>query len=142
MAVVFAMLTSYLLSRTLVPTMVHYLLAGEAELYGGGHERPRRRRGRPDLARRTPRSTGGSRRSARVYGALPRLVARAPGPVALRRSPPSWLVSCALLPLLGHDFFPAVDAGQISSTCARPPGTRIEETEKLLRPRSRTRSAR
>jgi len=35
MAVVFAMLTSYLLSRTLVPTMVHYLLAGEVELYGG-----------------------------------------------------------------------------------------------------------
>jgi multidrug efflux pump subunit AcrB len=35
MAVVFAMITSYLLSRTLVPTMVHYLLAGEVELYGG-----------------------------------------------------------------------------------------------------------
>ncbi len=35
MAVVFAMLTSYLLSRTLVPTMVHYLLASEVELYGG-----------------------------------------------------------------------------------------------------------
>jgi len=35
MAVVFAMLTSYLLSRTLVPTMVHYLLAGEVERYGG-----------------------------------------------------------------------------------------------------------
>lgn len=35
MAVVFAMLTSYLLSRTLVPTMVHYLLATEVERYGG-----------------------------------------------------------------------------------------------------------
>ncbi len=35
MAVVFAMLTSYLLSRTLVPTMVHYLLANEVEMYGG-----------------------------------------------------------------------------------------------------------
>ena len=35
MSVVFAMLTSYLLSRTLVPTMVHYLLAGEVEMYGG-----------------------------------------------------------------------------------------------------------
>jgi multidrug efflux pump subunit AcrB len=35
MAVVFAMLTSYLLSRTLVPTMVHYLLASEVEIYGG-----------------------------------------------------------------------------------------------------------
>jgi multidrug efflux pump subunit AcrB len=35
LAVVFAMMTSYLLSRTLVPTMVHYLLAGEVEMYGG-----------------------------------------------------------------------------------------------------------
>jgi multidrug efflux pump subunit AcrB len=35
LAVVFAMLTSYLLSRTLVPTMVHYLLASEVEMYGG-----------------------------------------------------------------------------------------------------------
>ena len=35
MAVVFAMITSYLLSRTLVPTMVHYLLASEVQLYGG-----------------------------------------------------------------------------------------------------------
>src|SRR5215213_3664162 len=35
MAVVFAMMTSYLLSRTLVPTMVHYLLAGEVDRYGG-----------------------------------------------------------------------------------------------------------
>jgi multidrug efflux pump subunit AcrB len=35
MAVVFAMLTSYLLSRTLVPTMVHFLLESEVDLYGG-----------------------------------------------------------------------------------------------------------
>src|SRR5881409_2541847 len=35
MAVVFAMLASYLLSRTLIPTMVHYMLAGEVEMYGG-----------------------------------------------------------------------------------------------------------
>jgi multidrug efflux pump subunit AcrB len=35
MSVVFAMMTSYLLSRTLVPTLVHYLLAGEVEMYGG-----------------------------------------------------------------------------------------------------------
>jgi multidrug efflux pump subunit AcrB len=39
MAVVFAMLTSYLLSRTLVPTMVHFLLESEVELYGGEEEK-------------------------------------------------------------------------------------------------------
>src|SRR5262249_39674603 len=35
MAVVFAMMTSYLLSRTLVPTLVHYFLESEVSLYGG-----------------------------------------------------------------------------------------------------------
>ena len=35
MAVVFAMLTSYLLSRTLVPTLIHFLLESEVEMYGG-----------------------------------------------------------------------------------------------------------
>src|SRR4051812_4760084 len=35
LSVVFAMLTSYILSRTLVPTMVHFLLASEVEMYGG-----------------------------------------------------------------------------------------------------------
>ena len=35
MSVIFAMLTSYLLSRTLVPTLVHYLLENEVEMYGG-----------------------------------------------------------------------------------------------------------
>jgi multidrug efflux pump subunit AcrB len=38
MAVVFAMMTSYLLSRTLTPTMVHFLLAAEVEMYGGEHD--------------------------------------------------------------------------------------------------------
>src|SRR5262249_34869641 len=38
MAVVFAMMTSYLLTRTLVPTMVHHLLKGEAEMYQRGGE--------------------------------------------------------------------------------------------------------
>src|SRR5438876_6128502 len=36
MAVVFAMTASYLLSRTLIPTMVHYLLRGEAAMHRGG----------------------------------------------------------------------------------------------------------
>src|ERR1700759_914237 len=40
MAVVFAMMTSYFLSRTLVPTMVHYLLAAEVDLYTGEKPAP------------------------------------------------------------------------------------------------------
>jgi multidrug efflux pump subunit AcrB len=40
MAVVFAMMTSYLLSRTLVPTMINYLLPAEVGIYGGLEESP------------------------------------------------------------------------------------------------------
>ena len=39
MAVVFAMLASYLLSRTLVPTMVHYMLRPEVEMYSAAKRR-------------------------------------------------------------------------------------------------------
>ena len=46
MAVVFAMLASYLLSRTLVPTMVHYLLPAEAHLHAPGAEHTSPTRGR------------------------------------------------------------------------------------------------
>src|SRR5438045_8791177 len=38
MSVVFAMLTSYFLSRTLVPTMMRYLMAREAERHAAGHD--------------------------------------------------------------------------------------------------------
>src|ERR1700691_4038738 len=44
MAVVFAMLMSYFLSPTLVPTMVHYLLGPEVDLYAGGTHGPTKRR--------------------------------------------------------------------------------------------------
>ncbi len=54
MAVVFAMLTSYLLSRTLVPTLVHYLLASEVERYGGVTEKTAAAEARISSALRKP----------------------------------------------------------------------------------------
>ena len=58
-AVVFAMLASYLLSRTLIPNMVHYLLRKEVDLYreGEGGNRPKRPAG---TGKSTMRSTAGS----------------------------------------------------------------------------------
>ena len=58
MAVVFAMMTSYLLSRTLVPTMVHYLLGSEVDLYAGAARLPatRHRLARPRALRRALRA--------------------------------------------------------------------------------------
>jgi multidrug efflux pump subunit AcrB len=229
MAVVFAMLTSYLLSRTLVPTMVHYLLASEAEIYGGQldpddpHADPNKAR---ELDPNQPHSLvtlpgallwaakpvllgaagllllfflfspllrgqisaldqfwsgmihhpldslwadAGSifdgiialaaiivvvallrfilwneliwrfhegfnarfEKLRRVYGGLLQLalehrLGTVVGFAALV------VVSCALFPIIGTDFFPTVDAGQIRLHVRNPPGTRIEETEAIF----------
>ncbi len=42
------------------------------------------------------------------------------------------LVSCCLIFLIGTDFFPTVDAGQIRLHVRNPPGTRIEQTEEIF----------
>jgi multidrug efflux pump subunit AcrB len=128
LAVVFAMLTSYFLSRTLVPTLVRYLLANEAERHATGHAAARR----PGLA-------------ARFFAAFER------GFEALRTAYGSWLAlalehraatitafaaftlaSACLLPFVGRDFFPTVDAGLVKLHVRGPPGTRIEETERRI----------
>ena len=41
------------------------------------------------------------------------------------------MLSCLLYPVLGRDFFPSVDAGQIRLHMRAPTGTRIEETARL-----------
>src|SRR5437764_8636455 len=128
MAVVFAMLASYLLSRTLVPTMVLYLLAPEAR------------------AREAREAAGGARPHRSVFGRLSdafeagfhRLTGRYEGALdwALEQRATVLLVfgafaiaSLGLYPFVGRDFFPAVDAGQLRLHVRAPAGTRIEETE-------------
>ncbi|MGC4094187.1 MAG: efflux RND transporter permease subunit [Polyangiaceae bacterium] len=125
-AVVFAMMTSYFLSRTLVPTLVRYLLAGEAQAHAhGAHvEAPR-----GPLARFFASFERGFERLRGRYGSLlalalehrPRVVVACSALVAL---------SLALFPLVGRDFFPSVDAGLIKLHVRGTPGTRIEETER------------
>ena len=131
MAVVFAMMTSYLLSRTLVPTMVHYLLGPEVDLYSGEAQRSGTRRG--IIWRVHERFNAQFERLRRVYGGYldwaldhKRLVTVGFGGVR----PSLWLV--ALFPNLGRDFFPTVDAGQIRFHVRTNPGTRIETTEHLF----------
>jgi multidrug efflux pump subunit AcrB len=219
-AVVFAMLTSYLLSRTLVPTMVHYLLATEVERYGGKPDpndphaiknREKNEQSKPGpirryLQRRTVRlsligglaliivllivlaATGVLKKLPVIGPQLPgvgkwifahwlililatavivtlilllRLIAkhdllwrfhgwfegkfdrfrRGYGGMlvwALEHRA-SVIVGFLLLvvitfilvfPLVGEDFFPTVDAGQIRLHVRCPPGTRVEETER------------
>ncbi|XXX68154.1 efflux RND transporter permease subunit [Sorangium sp. So ce128] len=124
MAVVFAMLTSYFLSRTLVPTLVRLLLEREAAEHAHGHAAPRGLFGRVFAAfnrafDRLRAAYGGwlawaLAHRALFVGAFLALVA----------------ASVALIPLLGRDFFPTVDAGLIKLHVRGPPGTRLEESER------------
>src|ERR1700736_2604 len=124
-AVVFAMLASYLLSRTLVPTLARYWLKmhdGEA----------RKKRGNV-LARLQASFERGFERFRERYKALlqsalhsgPRFAAVFLGCMAATA-----LLAFPLGPLpgLGQDFFPAVDGGQIKLHMRARTGTRIEET--------------
>ncbi len=124
MAVVFAIMASYFVSRTVIPTLVRYLLAGE--LGGHGSAAPRTLFGRihhrfesafERLRERYVAALAWAlRHRARVFAVL--------GVVGLS--------AAALLSFVGRDFFPVVDAGQLRLHVSAPPGTRLEETEVLF----------
>jgi multidrug efflux pump subunit AcrB len=215
MAVVFAMLTSYLLSRTLVPTMVHFLLESEIELYGGieqeglAHDHPDHNKhvsffkslawGLVALMVLAVVVGGLLALGRLVFGAvvdsivpdsileMPKLLRTQPGWAALdfvrwvaigvlvlailyygfqnnwiwrthqsfnnvfekfRRGYGGYLklalahraitlvlfvgfvvLSFGLIPFIGRDFFPSVDAGQLRLHVRGPAGTRLEQSE-------------
>src|SRR6266436_4636932 len=127
MSVVFAMLASYLLSRTLVPTMVLYLLAPEARAHGrdAGHDAPVRR---SLFGRISDSFETGFRRLTRAYeGALDWALTHRPVVIAVFLT--FAFSSLSLYPFVGRDFFPTVDAGQLRFHVRAPAGTRIEQTE-------------
>jgi multidrug efflux pump subunit AcrB len=126
-AVVFAMLASYLLSRTLVPTLAKYWLKmhdGEARKTQGA------------LARLQGSFARGFERLREHYKGLLQLALRT-GPrfaaVFLACTAATALLAFPLGPLpgLGQDFFPTVDGGQIKLHMRARTGTRIEETAAL-----------
>jgi multidrug efflux pump subunit AcrB len=124
-AVVFAMLASYLLSRTLVPTMVLYLLAPEVRVREAGQDPAVRRsffRRIGDSAER-----GFTRLNTAYTGALDWALEHAVIIVILFLG--FAFLSLSLHLFAGRDFFPSVDAGQLRLHARVPAGTRIEETE-------------
>jgi multidrug efflux pump subunit AcrB len=131
-AVVFAMLASYLLSRTLIPTLAKFWLKKQDENQDG---RPGQRRGnflsrfqrgferRFEQLRATYRdilviAIDGGAKFAIVFLAIMALTAGLAFPLGP-------------LPGLGQDFFPSVDAGQLKLHLRASTGTRIEETAAL-----------
>ncbi|HTX37347.1 MAG TPA: efflux RND transporter permease subunit [Bryobacteraceae bacterium] len=130
LAVVLAMMASYLLSRTLVPTMVRYLLAGEAARYHGDAG-VMEESGRGAFA---AIHHGFQSWFERMRAGYRELLAAALAHRVLTTA--SFFLICAaclaLTPFLGEDFFPQVDAGQIRLHVRAPAGTRIEETERYF----------
>ena len=125
MSVVFAMLTSYLLSRTLVPTMLMYLMPAEQR----AHQSEANGRTRRSIFERISQAfDAGFRRFADAYQGMLDWV------LEYRRSAmiaflAFAVASLCLYPFIGRDFFPAVDAGQLRFHVRAPAGTRIEQTE-------------
>jgi CzcA family heavy metal efflux pump len=115
MAVVIPMLTSYFLSRTVVPTMMQFLLEKE---HG---QKPRW-------------AAAFERGFNRVLGAYSRALdaALARRPLVIGLGIAFAVASATLFPLLGKDFFPAVDGGQFRLHVRGPAGMRLEETQKLF----------
>jgi len=130
MAVVFAMLASYVLSRTLVPTMAHHLLRSEMDMYTeGGHAGGARPKG---LFRRFHSAADrGFQRLRTAYAGLLDWALDHRKTVLAAFFAFS-LGSLALLPMVGEDFFPTVDSGQMRLHARAPAGTRIEETELIF----------
>jgi CzcA family heavy metal efflux pump len=128
-AVVFALVGSFLLSRTLVPTMANYLMRGQ---HSPHHD--------PSLPARRTRNPlkrfqqGFEARFTRVRDGYRSLLLLALG------RPKTFIagfLACVILsfglwPFLGENFFPTVDSGQILMHVRAQPGTRIEETARLF----------
>ncbi len=120
-AVVFAMLASYILSRTLVPTLAMYLLKAHSD-HGTLSRDPFSR-----LQRAFNR--GFERVRLGYAGLLGRLLA------ARALFVPIFIVLClstfALIPFLGRNFFPSTDNGSFTLHLRARSGTRIEETARI-----------
>src|SRR3954463_5868298 len=124
LAVVFAMLASYGLSRTLTPITIGLLL--KSERHGAA------RGGSAGLSSRVHR--GFERGFERLRGGYASLLTS-----LLRRKLIVPIVAAsvlalavAMLLLVGRDFFPAIDGGQIQLHVRAPAGTRIESTERIV----------
>ncbi len=123
-AIVFAMLASYVLSRTLVPTLAKYLLKAHppGHDHSAGAQNP--------LARLQAAYERGFDRLRDLYARLLARVIngrRAFIPLFLAAA----VASLALAPWLGADFFPAVDSGQIKLHLRAHAGLRVEETARI-----------
>ena len=123
-AIIFAMLASFILSRTLVPTMAAWLLRAQvAERKAGAKPKGAFGRFHVTFEQRFERFRSGYR------DLLAEALARRWGFVLGFLAIP--LVSIILVPFLGRDFFPSIKSGEIDMHFRAPIGLRLEEAGKV-----------
>ncbi|HEY2008000.1 MAG TPA: efflux RND transporter permease subunit [Rhizomicrobium sp.] len=134
-AVVFALIGSFILARTLVPTLANYLLVAHGDVHdhnvARSHDTSEGHHPKNPLARLQHGFEERFEKIRAAYRGYLTLAIKhrkvfAAGFLAFA------LLSLLLVPLLGRNFFPAVDAGEISLHVRAPVGTRIEETAALF----------
>ena len=144
LTVVFAMLASYLLSRTLVPVMAHLLLRPELALHVGAATLQKH----STAASQTDRQGSRERKKNFIWWIHERFDAQFEQFRSMYIGALAWalghrrlvatyfvgffVVSLVLAPFLGRDFFPRVDAGQFRLHVTTRAGTRIEKTERVF----------
>jgi len=128
LAVVLAMIASYLLSRTLVATMMHFLLPAEVSLYQGGSESPT---SRSFIWRFHLRFEHYFEKFQKRYRSLLEWALAHRTGVVVGFAIIS-LVSLPLVFVLGENFFPYVDSGQMEFHVRPPTGTRIEVANEIF----------
>jgi multidrug efflux pump subunit AcrB len=133
-AVIFALLFSFLLSRTLVPTLANYMLVQHASGHGDAAAQtgsaPPPSHSRNPLKRFQAGFEHQFERVRHIYhGLLAMALSRPKAFVAMFLA--CVLLSLGLTPFLGQNFFPSVDSGSILMHVRAQVGTRIEETARL-----------
>ena len=132
MAVVFAMLASYFLSRTLVPTMVHYMLGQEVPIYAteeakhGAHRKDLGWVWRVHFKFNDYFESFRERYRRLLQWSLHNRV------LVLGLFAVFAVATSSLILIVGQDFFPYVDSGQMRLHVRCPAGTRIETTEQVF----------
>ncbi|HEY0198575.1 MAG TPA: efflux RND transporter permease subunit [Rhodanobacter sp.] len=130
-AVMFAMIASFILSRTLVPTMAKYLLhphAAHTDEHGNNATLPRSNN--PLVRFQRGFEAGFEKIRGSYHGLL--AMAMAHRRIFVIGFLAFVVLSFALVPGLGRNFFPDVDAGQILMHVRAPIGTRIEQSAELF----------
>ena len=130
MAVAFAMMASYFLSRTLVPTMMHFLLGKEIGLYQDERESEREEKKNFVWRWHMKFDRQFERMQHQYKRALEWCLDNAALTLVLFGG--LVLISLPMLFFIGRDFFPYVDSGQMNLHVSPPEGLRLEDSEQYF----------